>query len=563
MATRTRIASISLLALLLSATVAGAAPAAPPPAVEGAIGSLEVHEAARFIAQLYRVQVLVVGGTAEPLHVELGGADSEEALRRLASAAGLALGRKDAIFVLAPVELQGRVEGPRRPLQPGKPINLDLRLAEADDVLRVLAEVLGLQPEGHVGGRLSVFGRGFGSLTLTGLLTRLAGKEASRHDRRLIVGEALPDAPAAPPAFACERADAGEWDSLPCVEAAALEEVAWARRGEQALAALRVRTPTSDRPVVRLIERGRALGKARARVEQIDGGGVLLADGTKIGGAQPAPDFSKVEIKIERLAPNLAILHGKGGNIGVSFGDDGVLLIDDQFAPLNGKLRAAVEMLAKGPARFVFNTHWHGDHTGGNAPLAALGAVIVAHDNVRKRLTSAQFISLFDRHVPPAPPRAWPLITFSAELSFHLNGDEVRVLHVEHAHTDGDSVVWFKKANVVHMGDTFAVGDYPFIDADSGGSIDGFIAAAERVLALCDDHTRIASGHSPLADKQQLAAWRDMLVELRRRVARMKAEHKTAAQVIAAHPTAEFDAAHAQGFIKPDVLVAAIYATMK
>jgi len=546
----------------VSAAAAPAAPTVPGEPLTGAITALEVHDAARFIGTIFRAQVVVVGGTADPVNVDLGGTTVETALTRLAAASGLQLGHKDAIWVLAPAELTSRIEGPRRPLPAGARVNLDLRLIEADELLRVLGEVLKLKVDGHVVGRLSLVGRNFGALTLTGLVTRLAGKEASRHDGKLLVGEALPDAPAAAPPMDCPP-DGVQVVELRCVEPSAMEMAAWARRGEHGAAAIRARSAASDRPLIAFTETGHGLGKAGARVDQIDAGGVVLAGGGKVAPAQPAQDFSKVEVKVEKLTPQIAVLHGSGGNIGVSFGDDGVFLIDDQFAPLNAKIRAAVETLAKGAIRFVFNTHWHGDHTGGNLALANQGAVIVAHDNVLKRLSTDQFMSLFKRKTPASPPKALPVITFGSELTFHLNGDEASVFHVEHAHTDGDSIVWFKKANVVHMGDTFVVGGFPLIDVDSGGSLDGFIAAADRVLGIANDATIIIPGHGVTSDKKHLAEWRDMIVTIRKRVAKLKADHKTLEQAIAEHPTAEFDAGRAQGFIKPPLLIETIYKTLK
>jgi glyoxylase-like metal-dependent hydrolase (beta-lactamase superfamily II) len=278
--------------------------------------------------------------------------------------------------------------------------------------------------------------------------------------------------------------------------------------------------------------------------------------------ARPDVDPAKVTITVEKLAPGLAVLRGQGGNIGVCYGDDGVFLIDDEFAPLAPKIRAAVEGLSKKPLRFVVNTHWHGDHTGGNEPMATAGAVIVAQDNVYTRLSTEQFSAFRNDKTPPAPHAALPVVTFATELSFHLNGDEARVIHVEHAHTDGDSIVWFKKADVVHMGDTFFTIGYPYIDVDSGGSIDGYIAAADRVLAMADDKTQIIPGHGATADKKQLKTWRDMLATLRTRIAALKQAGKSLAEVQAAKPSAEFDAKFGHAFIEPDDIVEFIYKTI-
>ena len=181
---------------------------------------------------------------------------------------------------------------------------------------------------------------------------------------------------------------------------------------------------------------------------------------------------------------------GAGGNIGVSVGEDALFIIDDQYVPDGPKILAALKQNSDKPIKFVLNTQWHGDHTGGNENMGKGGALIVAHDNVRKRMSSEQFIALFKSKVPPSPKVALPVVTFSTDVTFHINGDEVYGFHVPKAHTDGDTVVQFKKSNVIHMGDVFFNGWYPFIDVSSGGSPEGVIAAADRVLSMSDDNTR-------------------------------------------------------------------------
>ena len=274
-------------------------------------------------------------------------------------------------------------------------------------------------------------------------------------------------------------------------------------------------------------------------------------------------DFSKVEVKAAKLAEGVYELEGSGGNIGVSIGEDGVVLIDDQYAPLTTKIRAAVVALTPQPIRFVINTHWHGDHTGGNENLGKAGIVIVAHENVRKRMSVEQFIAMFDRKVPPAPKAALPIITFADSVTLHLNGDEIRSFHVAPAHTDGDTVVHFKKANVVHMGDCFFNGNYPFIDLSSGGSIDGIVAAADQVLPIVDGNTKIIPGHGPVGDKAALQAYRDTMAAIRDKVKAMVAAGKTLDEVKAAQPTKEFDAKWGGGFMKPDVFTAIVYQSLK
>jgi glyoxylase-like metal-dependent hydrolase (beta-lactamase superfamily II) len=222
-------------------------------------------------------------------------------------------------------------------------------------------------------------------------------------------------------------------------------------------------------------------------------------------------------------------------------------------------VKAAVATLTSKPVRFVLNTHWHGDHTGGNKDLGESGTLIVAHENVRKRMSTDQFIEAFGMKEPAADPAALPVVTFTDAVTFHLNGDEIYAFHVAPAHTDGDSVVQFRKANVLHGGDTFFNGMYPFIDLSSGGSVNGMISAADRMLALAGEATKIIPGHGPLGTKADLKAYRDMLATSRDRVAALVKAGKTLEQVTAARPTADLDAKWGQGFIKPDPWVSILY----
>jgi cyclase len=274
-------------------------------------------------------------------------------------------------------------------------------------------------------------------------------------------------------------------------------------------------------------------------------------------------DLDKVEVTSAKVAEGIYVLNGSGGNIGVSVGEDGVFLIDDQYAPLTTKVRAAVASLTPQPIRFVLNTHWHGDHTGGNENLGKMGVVIVAHENVRKRMSVEQFLAAFGQKVPPSPRAALPIITFADSITFDLNGEEIQAFHVAPAHTDGDTVVHFKKANVVHMGDCFFNGMYPFIDLSSGGSIDGVIAAADKVLAFADMNTKIIPGHGPVGDKAALQIYRDAMASIRDRVKALVAAGKTLDEVKAAAPTKDFDAKWGGGFMKPEVFTAIVYESLK
>ena len=287
---------------------------------------------------------------------------------------------------------------------------------------------------------------------------------------------------------------------------------------------------------------------------------VFVACALLIGGAQAQQNFDKVEIKTEKLSPTTFVLFGAGGNVGVSVGEDALFIIDDQYAPVSPKILAALKQLSDKPIKFVLNTHWHGDHTGGNENMGKGGALIVAHDNVRKRMSTEQFIALFKSKVPPSPKVALPVVTFSTDVTFHINGDEVYGFHVPKAHTDGDTVVQFKKSNVIHMGDVFFNGWYPFIDVSSGGSPEGVIAASDRVLAMSDDNTKIIPGHGPVAGKGDLKAYRDMLASVSGRVKALMKEGKKLDEIKSAKPSAEFDEKWGKAFIKADAFIEMLFA---
>jgi cyclase len=276
----------------------------------------------------------------------------------------------------------------------------------------------------------------------------------------------------------------------------------------------------------------------------------------------PAQDMSDVEIRVERLAPGVAVLFGRGGNIGLSYGPDANALIDDQFAPLTDKILAAIATVNPGPVRFVINTHWHGDHTGGNENLGKRGAVIMAHHNVRERMSSEQVMRALGQTVPPSPKEALPVVTFGDGARLHLNGDTLHIIHVANAHTDGDVLVHWQSADVLHMGDTFFHQmSFPFVDLGSGGSIDGLIAAVNRSLELAGPDTQIIPGHGPMATREDLAAYRDMLVDVRARVAAGIADAQSLKQIQASRPAERYGMP--DGFITPDRFVEAIYTSLR
>jgi len=258
-------------------------------------------------------------------------------------------------------------------------------------------------------------------------------------------------------------------------------------------------------------------------------------------------DFERVVIRTEAVAPGLSVLFGQGGNIAVSTGADGPVLVDDQFAPLAPKILAAVKALQDGPVRFVINTHWHFDHTGGNEPFGRGGALIVAHENVRKRMSTTQFVAAFQREVPSSPAAALPVVTFDDGVTLHWNGEEIAVEHAAPAHTDGDALVWFRNANAVHTGDTYVAGLFPFVDVSSGGSLAGIIRSAEQVLARAGPETKIIPGHGSLSNAAELRAWREMLVTVRDRVNAALAAGKSLERFSAEKPLADLETRYGQG----------------
>lgn len=289
--------------------------------------------------------------------------------------------------------------------------------------------------------------------------------------------------------------------------------------------------------------------------------GLSLASGGSLSLAQER-DFRQVHIKTVPVTKNVYMLQGEGGNIGVSTGPDGVFLVDDQFAPLTPKIQAAIGKLTNLPIRFLINTHWHYDHTGGNENLGKAGVVIVAHDQVYTRMSTEQFIKAFQRKVEPSPFKALPVITFSDTATFRLNNQTIRAYHVSKAHTDGDSIIHFVEADVIHAGDTYFNGFYPFIDSSSGGSISGMIKAVEKVLSLAGDNTKIIPGHGSLSNRQELETYRQMLVNVRIRTQAAIDKGLTLEQFLASNPTADYDKAWGGGFLKPKQFLTIVYQSL-
>lgn len=271
-----------------------------------------------------------------------------------------------------------------------------------------------------------------------------------------------------------------------------------------------------------------------------------------------AQDFSKVQIQTIKVADGVYMLVGAGGNIGVSAGEDGILMVDTQFAELTEKIKSAIAEISKGQIRIVLNTNWHYDHVYGNEPLGQSGALIIAHENTRMRMTSEQYFQDFDMKIPPFPEAALPVLTFTDSLTLHFNGEEIQVIHIEKAHSDADILIYFKKENVMQTGDLYFTALYPYIDVSHGGSIDGMIVAAERIIGMTDENTKIIPGHGPLSNREELKTYRDMLVTIRDRIKKQIEEGKTLEEVLASKPTADFDKEKSEA-IPPEMFVRIVY----
>ena len=272
-----------------------------------------------------------------------------------------------------------------------------------------------------------------------------------------------------------------------------------------------------------------------------------------------AQDFDSVEIKTIKITENIYMLQGRGGNIGVIVGKDGVLMIDDEFAPLGDKIRAAISKISDKQIKFLINTHWHRDHTGGNEIFANSGAIIVAHENVRKTMSTQQFIKMFKRTVPPSPKAALPIVTFSKDINFYINEEEIKVLHIQNAHTDGDGVIYFKNSNVLHMGDIYFAERYPFIDLSSGGSITGVIRGVEFVLSFIDENTVVIPGHGNLSNKEELSEYLDMLKSAKLETEDLIKKGKSFQEIVDSDVLIKFDSKYGGGFLNRNKFLSIVY----
>lgn len=276
----------------------------------------------------------------------------------------------------------------------------------------------------------------------------------------------------------------------------------------------------------------------------------------------PAQD-KKVEFKTFQLSDTIYMLMGRGGNVGISTGEDGLYIIDDQVRPVTAQLLQAIRKISDKPIRFVINTHYHADHTGGNETIGSAGAVIIAHENIRKRMTTEQVSIFMDKTTPPYAKAALPVVTFNDRMSLHLNGETATAYYVANGHTDGDSIIHFPVSNVIHMGDMYFNGMYPYVDLDAGGSVQGMVEAADLALSMADESTRVIPGHGPLAMAEDLKAYRDFLIKASTNVQALIDQDMNLEQIIAAKPTEEWDEALGKVWITPPQFVTFIYNSLE
>ena len=269
---------------------------------------------------------------------------------------------------------------------------------------------------------------------------------------------------------------------------------------------------------------------------------------------------SHLEINATKLNENMYVIHGSGGNVLLSIGNDGVILVDDQYRPVTEKLKSVIANLTDKPIKFVINTHLHPDHVGGNEKLGEAGAIIISHDNVRKRLSSDQFFEFINMTIPALSDKGLPILTFSQNMTFYQNDDEIKISHLDDGHTDGDSAVYFTKNNVIHVGDDFSDRSYPLMDLSSGGSIDGLILSLKKILSMLNEDTKVVAGHSGISNKTKVKDYLNMLIDVHDKIRNMIKEGKSLAEIIKSKATSKYDMIYYDhSFIKPKDLVTNIY----
>lgn len=271
-----------------------------------------------------------------------------------------------------------------------------------------------------------------------------------------------------------------------------------------------------------------------------------------------------LEINTTKLTDSMYVIHGSGGNVILSIGNDGIILVDDQYAPVTEKMKLVIANITNKPIKFVINTHWHPDHAGGNEKLGEEGAIIISHENVRKRLGNDQFFESINQTIPALSKKGLPIITFSDNMTIYQNNDEIRISYLDNGHTDGDSAVYFTQNNVIHVGDDFSDKAYPFMDLSTGGSIDGLISSLHSIISMIDNDTKVVAGHSGISNQTKVKDYANMLIDVRSLIRNMIKEGKSLDEIIQSKPTSQYDTIYQDySFIKPKEFVTNIYESLQ
>ena len=278
----------------------------------------------------------------------------------------------------------------------------------------------------------------------------------------------------------------------------------------------------------------------------------------------PFASASHLELNTTKLTNSMSVIHGSGGNVILSIGNDGIILVDDQYAPVTEKMKSVIANITNKPIKFVINTHWHPDHVGGTEKLGEAGAIIISHDNVRKRLSNDQFFELINQTIPALSKKGLPIITFSDNMTFYQNNDEIRISYLDNGHTDGDSAVYFTQNNVIHVGDDFSDRAYPFMDLSTGGSIEGLISSLQSIISMINNDTKVVAGHSGISNQTKVKDYVGMLIDVRSVISNMIKEGKTLDEIIQSKPTSQYDTTYQDySFIKPKDFVTNLYESLK
>lgn len=278
----------------------------------------------------------------------------------------------------------------------------------------------------------------------------------------------------------------------------------------------------------------------------------------------PIAFASHLDLNTTKLNDSMYVIQGSGGNVILSIGIDGVILVDDQYAPVTEKMKSVISNITNKPIKFVINTHWHPDHVGGNERLGEAGAIIVSHENVRKRLSNDQFFELINQTIPALSKKGLPIITFSDNMTFYQNNDDIRISYLYNGHTDGDSAVYFTHNNVIHVGDDFSDKAYPFMDLSTGGSIDGLISSLQSIISIINNETKVVAGHSGISNQTKVKEYVNMLIDVRSLVSNMMKEGKSLDDIIQSKPTSQYDTIYQDySFIKPKDFVTNIYESLQ